>query len=406
MPQFIPLRFYQYNWTDNRIEPEKVISPPYDVMSEGDKQSLANQEFNVVHLDSPVSYEDAALKLKSWISDKILLKDLRPRFYIMATDYKAGDMEKTRWGVFGGLKVHPFDEKKVFPHEQTYSKAKNDRLNLMKATHGQLSPIFGIYDDPSLILEAIGRESHDRPPLISFSQEPGVFNRIWPVSSHRNQTIEDLVKDKKVFIADGHHRYETALNYKDMMPRSKDASWNHVFIYLSNISSPGLEIFPYHRIISHKMNFDWERIINRAKKDFKINLPDSPPEPSIQLRADSFVLYYDKKFVLFTPKSPPLDTFSRIGAHVLDKLFLRRAMELSDMQLASGEFISYTHDQNNIISRVDQGDAQAGFILSPVPMEVLREVCETGQVMPRKSTFFYPKLPTGILFHLWGDKFA
>ena len=406
MPHFIPLQFYQYNWPDKRIEPEKVISPPYDVMSPDDKESLAGEEFNVVHLDSPVSYKDAALKLNSWISDNILRRDPMPVFYIMATDYMAGHVEKTRWGVFGGLKVHPFNEKKVYPHEQTYSKAKNDRLNLMKATHGQLSPIFGIYDDPLLILEDIGRESLEKRPVISFSQESGVFNRIWQVPGHYNQAIENMIKDKKIFIADGHHRYETALNYKKLMPESEDAPWNYVFIYLSNISSPGLEIFPYHRIISPKKNFDWERIISLAKNDFNISFSANFPEVSEQGRADSFILYYTKCFALFTPKHPPSDSFSRIGAYVLDKLFLRRAMELSDEQLASGEFISYTHDQDKVISKVDSGAAPAGFLLKPVPMEVLREVCETGQVMPRKSTYFYPKLPTGVLFHLWGEKFA
>jgi uncharacterized protein (DUF1015 family) len=404
MPQFIPLQFYQYHWTDQRIEPEKVISPPYDVLYPGDIQDLAGEEFNVVHLDSPISYEDAALKLNTWISDNILVRDQIPRFYIMATDYMAGDLKKTRWGVFGGLKVHPFEDKKVFPHEQTYSKAKNDRLNLMKTTHAQLSPIFGIYDDPSLILEAIGRESLDSPPIISFSQEPGVFNRIWLVCGHHNQTLENMMEDKKVFIADGHHRYETALNYKNMMPGSNAAPWNHVFTYLSNISSPGLEIFPYHRMVSRKKIFNWKRILSRAETDFDILFSDRLSELSGKCRADSFILYSEKDFILFTPRENPKDTFSRIGAHVLDKLFLRGSMELSDEQLASGEFISYTHDPDNIINNVDKGTAQAGFLLRPIPMDVLQKVCETGQVMPRKSTFFYPKLPTGVLFHLWGKR--
>jgi uncharacterized protein (DUF1015 family) len=404
MPQFIPLQFYHYNWLDRRISPEKVISPPYDVLSPDDKKALAREEFNVVHLDSPASYQEAAIKLNSWILDNILSQDPFPCFYIMATDYKTGNATKTRWGFYGGMRVHPFEDKKVFPHEQTYSKAKNDRLQLMMATHGQLSPIFGIYDDSELILENIGRQNLETPPIISFYQEPDVVNRIWPVPVHHNQSIEELILNKKVFIADGHHRYETALNYKSMMPNSQNAPWNHVFVYLSNISSPGLEIFPYHRIISRKKTFDWNRIIKKAESDFNISCSDKLAQFSGQWRADSFALYTDKKFVLFTPKTPPRDIFSRIGAHVLDKMFLRGPMELSDQDLASGEFISYTHEQEVIFSKVDSGDAQAGFILRPVPMDVLQKVCETGNVMPRKSTFFYPKLPTGVLFHLWGDR--
>lgn len=405
MPQFIPLRFYQYNWPDSRIDPAKVISPPYDVMSEQDKAGLAETEHNVVHLDSPVSYEDAAGKLDTWIADKILVQDSSPGFYIMATDYQAGNDKKTRWGIFGGLRLHPFEDKKVFPHEQTYSKAKTDRLNLMQATHGQLSPIFGVYNDPALILEEIGRKCAQVSPLVSFAQEPGVFNKIWLVPAEYNQAVENLIQEKKVFIADGHHRYETALNYQNLKPRLENAPWNHVFMYLSNIASPGVEIFPYHRIISHKAAFDWDEILNQAERDFEISVGKKFPELSAKPRPDSFVLYRKQSFVTLTPRNIPQDIFYSIGAYVLDKLFLRQAMKLSESELASGEFLSYSHDQSAVINMVDQGDAQAGFILNPVPMDVLGRVCETGQVMPRKSTFFYPKLPTGALFHLWGDKF-
>lgn len=405
MPQFIPLQFYQYNWSDNRIDPEKVISPPYDVMSEQDKTNLAETEYNVVHLDSPVSYEAAAGKLDAWFADEILVQDSSPGFYIMATDYQAGNDKKTRWGIFGGLRLHPFEDKKVFPHEQTYSKAKTDRLNLMQATHGQLSPIFGIYNDPGLILEEIGRKCLENRPLISFTQENGVFNRIWRVPAEYHQTVENLIQDKKVFIADGHHRYETALNYQNMKPRHEKAPWNHVFMYLSNIASPGLEIFPYHRIISHKADFDWDEILNRAEQDFEISVSQKFPDIHAEPRSDSFILYCSKGFVSMKPRNMPEDIFYHIGAYVLDRLFLRQAMKLSERELASVEFLSYSHDQSTVINRVDQGTAQAGFILKPVPMDVLGQVCETGQVMPRKSTFFYPKLPTGALFHLWRDKF-
>jgi uncharacterized protein (DUF1015 family) len=404
MPQFIPLKFYQYHWSDQRVEPEKVISPPYDVLSPEDIKALTGEEFNVVHLDSPKSYEDAALQLNSWILKNILVRDKTPGFYIMATDYSAGGLQKTRWGVFGGLKVHPFEDKKVFPHEQTYPKAKNDRLNLMKATHAQLSPIFGIYHDPDLTLESMGRECLDSTPVISFNQESGVYNRIWKVPAHHHQALEDMLENKKVFIADGHHRYETALNYQKLMPAGKEAPWNHVFTYLSNISSPGLEIFPYHRMVSQSKMFDWDQVISRAEKVFSLSFAQQPDHFTGHVRADSFILYYDKGAVLFTPLENPKDTFSRIGAHVLDKLFLRGAMELTEEQLASSEIISYTHNPDNIINSVDQGFSQAGFILSPVPMDVLQEVCEKGQIMPRKSTFFYPKLPTGVLFHLWGER--
>ncbi len=406
MPQFKPLKFFQFNWNDSRIQPEKVISPPYDVLSLNDRQKLTGQAYNVVHLDSPSSYEDAADRMQNWIRDRILVQDRIDRYYIMATDYRAGNDMKTRWGVFGGLKLHPFGEKKVFPHEQTYARAKKDRLDLMQATHAQLSPIFGIYDDPELILEKAGSDCLETRPSVSFIQEPGVSVRIWPAPDAHNKALENLIHDRKVFIADGHHRYETALDYQKMMPGDENAPWNYVFVYLSNISSPGLEIFPYHRLISPAKTFDWESIIKNAANDFHITSSESSFQENESIPSNSFYMYFNKTCLHFTPRAKSQDIFFKISAYVLDKLFLRQAMGLSDQELASGEFLSYTHDQHVVTDRVDKGTAQAGFILRPVPMDVLQEVCETGKVMPRKSTFFYPKLPTGVLFHIWKEIIA
>lgn len=404
MPQFIPLHFYKFNGSNPEIVSEKVISPPYDVLSSEDKDQLSRQKYNIVHIDSPESYEDAASKLESWISERILVKDSQPGFYIMATEYKAGHEKKVRWGVFGGLKVHPFEDKKVFPHEQTYPKAKDDRLKLMQATKGQLSPIFGIYNDPDLILESIGQECSIQSPIIKFAQEPGVVNRVWNIPEKFNDKVQNILEHKKVFIADGHHRYETALNYQKMMPEHPESPWNHIFTYLSNISSPGLEIFPYHRIVSWKQEFKWEQVITEARKDFHITQSPAVSTQANINHPNSFTLVYNQGSALFVPKKQPDNTFEHIGAYILDQLMLRKAMLLNDQDLASGEFLSYTHDQNKVLETVKSKKSQAGFILKSVPMNILQKVCEMGQVMPRKSTYFYPKLPTGVLLHLWGRK--
>ncbi|MCA1742823.1 MAG: DUF1015 domain-containing protein [Desulfovibrionales bacterium] len=372
MPQFIPLQFYKFNGSKPEIVPEKVISPPYDVLSSEDKDQLSRQIFNIVHIDSPKSYEDASSKLDSWISEKILIRDSQPEFYIMATEYKAGDEKRIRWGIFGGLKVHPFEDKKVFPHEQTYPKAKDDRLKLMQATKGQLSPIFGIYDDPDLIMEGIGQECSGQSPIIEFTQEPGVVNRVWNIPEKFNDAIQNILEHKKT--------------------------------YLSNISSPGLEIFPYHRIVSWKKKFNWEEVLSEAQKDFHITQSSGFSTQASLDHPNSFALVYDQGSALFVPKKQPDNTFEHIGAYILDKLMLRKAMILNDRDLASGEFLSYTHDQNKVLEEVKSKKSQAGFILKSVPMNILQDVCEMGEVMPRKSTYFYPKLPTGVLLHLWGYK--
>ncbi|MFP4128033.1 MAG: DUF1015 family protein [Desulfonatronovibrionaceae bacterium] len=401
MPEFKPLKFHHYNWSLPENEPEKVISPPYDVLSASDIKSLGRNINNIVHIDSPASYEAAAKILEKWISGSVLSRDPVPMFYIMSTSYRFKNQEKLRWGVFGGMKVHPFSEGRVYPHEMTYPKAKDDRLKLMLATRAQLSPIFGIYDDPGLTLENLGRELASVPPLIHFAQEAGVLNRVWQVPEAWNAVIQELMDPRQVFIADGHHRYETALNYKEIMPASAEAPWNHIFTYLSNISSPGLEIFPYHRILSWHQAFDWNKILQQAASSFQI-LDITGHDQSDELtRPDSILLITQKARLLLVPENKPEQLFDHIGAHVFDRLLLRRIMGLDEAQLSAGSLLSYTHDQNLVQEKVAHGEAQAGFILNPVPMDVLRRVSRSGEVMPRKSTYFYPKLPTGVLLHVW-----
>ncbi len=401
MPEFTPLRFYSYNWSRKDIDPEKVISPPYDVLSREDVQVLARNKYNVVHIDSPSSYDRAQELLQDWLAQSVLVQDERAGFYILATQYTMQHKTRTRWGVIGGLRLEPFGSS-VFPHEETYPKAKEDRLKLMQATQGQLSPIFGVYDDPEQVLEEIGNSCLDNAPLISFYQEDHVHNRLWAVPEKENPRIQELMQHKKIFIADGHHRYETALHFmQSRASAQKQAPWEYIFIYLSNMSSPGLEIFPYHRTVSLEKRFDWDQILDRAGEFFEITFLDSPEFPGDVQRTESMILCLQTGCYLLVPRSAPKDIFEQIGAYILDKYLLRRVMGLSDAELASGRYLHYAHDQDQTQEKVQRGELQAAFFLKSVPMSIMQQACEAGQVMPRKSTFFYPKLPTGMLFHLW-----
>ncbi len=400
MPNFVPLKFFIYNWSRKDIKPEKVISPPYDVLSPEDIKTLSRHDYNAVHIDSPVSYDRAREILNTWIRDNVLVPDAASRFYLLASDYVVEGRTMTRWGVLGGLKLEPFG-RKVYPHEETYPKAKEDRLKLMQATQGQLSPVFGIYDDPGQTLEEIGDKILESQPLISFYQEDEVYNRIWPVPDQYNARIQNIMGHKKIFIADGHHRYETALHYMQSRSGRDDAPWKYIFIYLSNISSPGLEIFPYHRTVSNNRNFNWNDILSRAESVFNILPLDNPEFPDDLERTDALIVCLPERNYLLIPRNDEGDIFDNVGAYVLDKYLLREIIGLTDEELASGRYLHYAHDQEQIFEQVRSRELQAAFFLRPVPISIMQKACEAGRVMPRKSTFFYPKLPTGILFHLW-----
>ena len=414
MPQFIPLNFYSYTWSNPDLKPEAVIAPPYDVLSASARQNLAKQSpYNAVHIDLPESYERAADILTAWKNKKIISRTNKPHFYILATDYIVDDKAHTRWGILGGLKLSPFGQGQVFPHEQTYPKAKADRLKLMRATNGQLSPIFGIYDDPGLTLTRIGNELQNTAPIVDFVQQENsesrdgsvsVRHRLWSLAETENEKIASLLEGQKIYIADGHHRYETALKFQqEQGPGTSKAPkpWDYVFTYLSNMSSPGLEIFPYHRMLSWEKIYSWQEILKIAEKNFIIRKVDHQDSLNDLTNGAGCILYIPGNYYLLQPKDEPESIFDQIGAHVLDKYFLRQAMNLTDQELSSGSFLSYTPFASEAITRVDEGNIQAAFLLKPVSMSILQAVCQSGQVMPRKSTYFYPKLPTGLLFYLW-----
>ncbi len=395
------MHFYSYDWSRSDIDAEQVISPPYDVLSSDDIQTLSRNKYNVVHIDSPDSYDTARELLQKWIQQEVLTIDEQPRFYILASEYRTHGKSRTRWGIMGGLRLEPFGHN-VFPHEETYPKAKEDRLNLMQATQGQLSPVFGVYDDPGQSVETIGEKCLEQEPLITFAQEDGVFNRLWVVPAEFNDQVQNLIQDKKIFIADGHHRYETALQFMHNQNPGDSAPWEYIFVYLSNISSPGLEIFPYHRTVSMEKRFDWKAILNSAGQYFDVIPKETPDFLQEMQRTDMIMLCLPHINYLFIPRNPGNDIFDRIGAWVLDRLLLRKVMGMDDSELASEKYLHYTHEEEQTLEKVKKGELQAAFLLQPVPIKIMQEACEAGRVMPRKSTFFYPKLPTGMLFYLWG----
>jgi len=402
MPKFTPLPFFGYDWTLEEITPDHVLAPPYDVLSPGERQALADKTaHNVVNIDLPRTYADAAALVKSWIDSGVLVRRENPVFLLQATEYEVDGQKLVRWGIMGGMQLTPYGEGQVYPHEKTYPKAKEDRLALTRAVQGQLSPVFGVFDDPELTLTALGEEmSGVQPEIVAELDE--CRHSLWVLPEKYNQKFTELLADKNVFIADGHHRYETALAYKQEKNRELGPGpWDYVFTYLSNISSPGLEIFPYHRVLSHNREFDFREAAKKAAPFFEIRdlgtstaFPDNTP-------ANSFILVLPEANTLFIPKFESRDIFDAIGSQVLNQYFLECALDLTDTDLSSGDFLSYTFSAKLAKEKVYQGESQAAFLLKPVPMQVMRGVCSSGRVMPRKSTFFYPKLPTGLAFHLF-----
>jgi len=410
MPEFTPLAFAHFDWRRSDLVPDKTASPPYDVLSKAQRDELAAKScHNMTHIDLPPTYEDAAATLEDWLREKAVVRG-DPAFYLLATGYDLEESRLTRFTVFGGLRLAPWGAGGVYPHEKTYPKAKTDRLSLMRATKAQLSPILGVFDKPGLDLAALGGPATSEPPLAVFAESAAVSHRLWRLPKSAEKILGDALRDANVYIADGHHRYETALAYQaERGPGTKDKPkpWDFVFAGLCNIASEGVVILPYHRQLTFAQTFDFPAAVRRAESLFDVQAHASRDDLDASKNEAAFLLRTANGDWLLTPKAgalklaPAEQPFARIGAYVFDHLFCEAVLGLTGSDLAAGNHLKHTPFAKEARLAVESGQAQAAAILKPVHIDVLRDVSHAGLTMPRKSTYFYPKLPTGLLLYLF-----
>jgi uncharacterized protein (DUF1015 family) len=317
-----------------------LVAPPYDVISsEARAEYLARSPYNVVHLTLPDSEEQAGRDFAAWRADGVL--DEQPeRYWWIAQDYVGPDgVGRMREGLAASVPVTPYEAGEVLPHERTHAGPKEGRLRLLRATRTQLEPIFLLYDAEPVFERPAGEAVMD-------VDEGGVRTRVWPIEAG------EVTIDTPLLIADGHHRYETAVAY-----RAENSHATHTFAVLVSSRAPGLEIFPTHRLVQE--------------------LGDVPGEP-IDAPNGGVTLYRGNRFMRvatdddFGPRV--VESFAPVG-------------------------VSYTAYADEAIAAVDRGEAAAAFLLEPVTVAQVARFAEAGEVMPQKSTFFYPKLTSGLLFH-------
>jgi uncharacterized protein (DUF1015 family) len=316
---------------------ETLVAPPYDVISPAEREGyLGRSPYNVVHLTLPDDEQQAARDLADWRAQGVLARDVEPAAWLLSQDYTGPDgLSRTRTGLVASLRAEPYERGVVLPHERTHAGPKEGRLRLLRATRTQLEPIFLLYEGDPVTLP-------DRAPDL---QSGG--DRLWRVDD-----VPDFA-DKQLLIADGHHRYETALAY------AAEGGSPYLMVVLVPTRQEGLTIFPTHRIAAH------------------VNGAHGTPieEPGDEL--PGVVLYRDGRYELL--ESDALDV------EVVDRL--------------APEGVTYTPRRQDAVATVDRGDAEAAFLLRPTRIEDVWNVARRGETMPQKSTYFFPKLTSGLLFH-------
>ena len=351
-----PFRAVRYD--EERAGPLRdLIAPPYDVIDDAERRAhLDRSPYNVVHLTLPDSEEEAARAWREWRERGVLVQEEHPACWALEQDYVGPDgVARTRRGIVASLRVEPYERRVVLPHERTHRGPKEGRLRLLRAVGAQLEPIFLLYDGQPPV--AIGEE----PPDVAVDG-----TRLWRVAA---ADVESHFADTQLLIADGHHRYETALAHHQETG-TPESAW--MLVVLVSTSDPGLTIFPTHRV--------FER------------LPDGAWAGGRSVAADAALdelnaLPYDRGAAV---------QVTRDGAVVVEE---QGVLDVELVDRLGHDGISYTPDAAEALRRVDSGEAEAAYLLRPTRIEDVFAVAQRGGVMPQKSTYFYPKLVSGLLFH-------
>jgi uncharacterized protein (DUF1015 family) len=430
-----PFRGIRYN-PEKVGDLNRVMAPPYDIIPPQLQQELYERHpNNVIRLeyglttpedtDDDNRYTRAAADLKNWLDERILIREDQPVIYSYFLDYRTRDGEqKTLKGFLSRVLLEELDSGVVLPHENTLAGPKADRFRLMESCHANFSPIFSLYSNPQMEAVQVLEEAARRVPLVDVSDADGVRHRIWAVSDPPQiGKIKEVLADLPLFIADGHHRYETALNYRNAMREitgKKDGrqAFDYIMMYFSNMEEPGLTIYPTHRLVDHLLDFELHHYLERASSYFEIRTFSYLQKKAFleELKnlggeRHAFGLYTTESDDLFLLILKNMDGVRSLLGHglspvlqeldvtLLHRILLDRLLGIGEKELKAQSHVRYVKEAEDALHAVNDGDAQLAFLLNGTRVDQLREVSLRGEKMPQKSTYFYPKLLTGLVLN-------
>lgn len=440
MANLTPFRGVLYNPAVVK-DVSKVVAPPYDIIDANYQKALYNRHpNNVIRLelgmdeagDSAATnrYTRAAAFLKEWMArDGALQRDAQPAFYLYMVDYRPpsgdpGAPPRVLKGFFSTVELEEFGSGKIFPHENTRSAAKADRLNLLQACRANFSPIFSLYSDPdNRVLRLLEKSVDLNHPPIDFHDDAGLRQRLWTINDPTVlHAVCDLMKPKPLFIADGHHRYETSLRYRqlrreqagDSTDGSSPQSYDRVLMLCASLEDPGLTVLPTHRVLTHALpdplaikamlsaSFEWQEISFRpSEKEARTQFLQSLRRLGLSGTAFGLALRRIDAYVLLTLRSdrrPPAtaDERDKLDVSILQQEVIARLCPTAVEQ----EAMVYTKDDHEALDLVQQGKATGALLLNATKVGEVRAVAESGGRMPHKSTYFFPKQLTGLVINV------
>ncbi len=413
-----PLRALHYN--PAVVGPlANVVAPPYDVIDAAQRAELiARSPFNVVAVDLPQStpdepdqYASAGALFERWQREGALVRDDEPALWAHTQDYTGPDgRARTRSGFFCRVRIEDYGPGRVRPHERTHPGPKEDRLRLTRATRANVSPIFSLYSDPANAAWDALSPATAQPPWAQITDADGTVHRLWRASDPSAiAAVQAATSDAELLIADGHHRYETMHAYAEEV--GGDGEHRYILMCLVALEDPGLTVFPTHRLIG---GLDDERraaLEQTLRRDFDIaevpleEIAPPPGEGPLQL---GYIDGRDARPSRLTLKDQAIadaalathsEAYRHLDTGVLETLLLKNALGLSDDDIAHFNGLFYARDTAEALAMVRSGSYDAAFLMRPTPVAQVRDVAGAGENMPPKSTYFFPKLLTGLLFN-------
>ncbi|MBW2609698.1 MAG: DUF1015 domain-containing protein [Deltaproteobacteria bacterium] len=435
-----PFKSLTYNF-DKLDDISRLITPPYDVISEDEQERYYQADpYNVIRLilgkkkigdsDWDNRYTRSADTQKRWESEDILVREDYPSMYLtsLAYDLKDGNGPRVRWGLIALVRIEDEGSGVILPHEKTFSAHKDDRLRLIRACGTQHSQIFGFYDDSENSVFRCLEQASSVPPRFSFKFQDGTRHQMWVI---QDQAIFNKVaagmRDKSILIADGHHRYETSRNYRNIMrarrgTRPANRSYEYVMMYLTDMNDEGLTILPSHRLIKRCEGFQTEAFLDKLKQWFEIDelpfagvdkherclkLSQMLEEKGRVTSAIGFHFHKGDRYYVLSLKPGATDemgddlhpSLRKLDVLVLSHLILRKGLGFTQEDLDNEKIFHYNSVMEDTVSMVDSGAYEMTFLLNHTKIEHVKEVAGKALIMPMKSTYFYPKVMTGLVFN-------
>jgi len=418
MAEVIPFKGVLFNVPKvSRSSGEELLAPPYDIISPEQQQALYDKSpYNIVRIDfgkkSPDDtdqsnrYSRAKASLDAWFGEEALVSSSGPNYYAYEVAYSIEGKSRTLRGFLGLVRLEALGKGNIHPHEYTHSKPKKDRLDLMRYCEANISPIFSLYNSPERKTSGLLAEAAKAAPYISAKDHDGALHRLWQIEDREAiNAITTELEGKAIFIADGHHRYETALEYQKEMqkkegPTDKPRPYDYVLMFLANMADEGLTILPTHRLVKDLP----EDALDQLSCDFDIQemkLSDEIPA-AIAGKRDVYGFYTggDTWHCL---------SYRGEGIHgvpaALKDLDVTILHDLIFKQLLDIEKVSYEMDVQKCLQTVQSGEFRAAFFLNPTSVYDVERVALASLRMPPKSTYFYPKLMTGMVLYIFKKTF-